>query len=162
MTIDEMMNGEFESALASMGLAWTEESLIKIYDEQRRTLIQDILARLKKLNYLQWERVTMVMGQKSFLAAGPTRAYGPFINQINVQQAAYFSILAVGDLNNIRGKTKLWRSCCGHGSHGNSNQVRNASLALSTKREVQSVTQYGENCRGAAQIWPASKEAKYM
>ncbi len=45
----------------------------------------------------------MVMGEKSFLAAGPIGAFGPFLNQINVQQAAYLYILAAGELNNIRG-----------------------------------------------------------
>ena len=44
----------------------------------------------------------MVMGEKSFLAVGQIGAYGPFINQINVQQVAYLFILAVGDLNSIR------------------------------------------------------------
>ncbi len=61
------------------------------------------MTQLKKLNYLQWEALIMVMGEKSFLAGGPIGAYGPFMNQINVQQAAYLFILAIGDLNNIRG-----------------------------------------------------------
>ncbi len=103
MTIDEMMNGGFESAVESMGAAWTEEGFIKIYDEQKKTLIQDVMALLKKLNYLQWEALIMVMGEKSFPAAGRLGGYGPFINQINAQQAAYLFILAIGDLINIRG-----------------------------------------------------------
>ena len=104
MTMDEMMDERFESALKSMGPAWTEEGLINIYDEQKKTLIQDVMTQLKKLNYLQWEALIMVMGEKSFQTAGPIGAYGPFMNQINVQQAAYLFILAIGDLNNIEEK----------------------------------------------------------
>ncbi len=77
MTMDEMMNGKFGSASASIVLAWTEEGLIKVYDEQKRTLIQDVPAQLKKLNYLQWEAMIKVMGEKCFLVAGPIGAYGP-------------------------------------------------------------------------------------
>ena len=32
--VDEVMGGEFESALAAMGPVWTEEGLVKIYDQQ--------------------------------------------------------------------------------------------------------------------------------
>ncbi len=93
MTIDEMMGGEFESTLTSVGPVWTEEGLVRIYDEQKRVLIKEVLALLKKLTYLQWEAMIMVMGEKSILAAGPIGAFGPFLNQINVQQAAYLFIL---------------------------------------------------------------------
>ena len=41
----------------------------------------------------------MVMGENSLLAAGPIGAYGPFLSQINNQQATYLYILATGDLN---------------------------------------------------------------
>ncbi len=49
MTMDEMMSGEFDAALASLGMIWTEDRLIKVYDEQKKVLVQDVLAQLRKL-----------------------------------------------------------------------------------------------------------------
>ena len=62
MTVDEMMGGEFESALAAMGPVWTEEGLVRIYDGQKRVLIEEVLAHLKQLNYLQCEAMIIIMG----------------------------------------------------------------------------------------------------
>ena len=60
-----------------------------------------IFHELYKLNYLHWEAMILVMGERRFLDLGPIEAFGSFIAQLKMQEAIYLVAYSLGDVDAI-------------------------------------------------------------
>ena len=95
------LRGEkFGDVIYSIWTEWTQDGMLKSHDIQKHD-VQNTLKLIRKLNYLQWEALIMVVGEDTFVNMGPLEIFGPFMQQIKTQDAGYLYVLAMKDLNAI-------------------------------------------------------------
>ena len=69
---------------------------------EKEELVKDVLIDIKKFNYLLWEAVVILNGEKTFFELGPIGVFGRFLAQIKTQLALYLYIVTFRELGAIR------------------------------------------------------------
>ena len=90
------VNGEFPSALASIGKNWTIQGMRETHHINESDA-QKVISLPGKIHYLLWEAIIMVVGEATFVAARPL-VFGHFAAQIKMQEGRYIYILALRDV----------------------------------------------------------------